>query len=73
MTKQITISSLTGSQPYHVYLCDDTFTTCASIDTINDSEIPFSFIVGSPYLSMSTVGIEVKDKNKCVIRNLVNL
>lgn len=73
MAKQITILTITGSSPYDVWICNNSFSQCVYIDTISQSQIPYSFKVPDQYLSLTQVGVEVKDFNKCIIRNTVNL
>lgn len=73
MSKQITITNLVGSEPFDVYLCDNLYNTCMYITTINNIDVPYSFLVASPYLSLTEVGVKVIDNNKCVIQNKVNI
>lgn len=73
MTKIVTITSLTGTPSYDVYLCDNTYNNCMYISTINNIDIPYSFLVTSPYLSLSEVGVKLIDNNGCEIKNKVNI
>ena len=43
MPTQITISTLTGAQPFDVYSCDATYTNCIYIATITSGQVPYSF------------------------------
>jgi hypothetical protein len=36
MTKLITITSLTGTEPYDIYLCNNSYGNCIYINTIMD-------------------------------------
>jgi hypothetical protein len=69
--KEITITDLIGTQPYTVYICDNTYNMCAYVTTINDADIPYSFLVPEPYNNLSEVGIRVLDGNNCVIKSLI--
>ena len=73
MSKIVTITSLTGSQPFDVYLCDNTYNSCMYISTINNIDVPYSFLVTLPYLSLNEVGVKVIDNNQCIIQNKVNI
>lgn len=67
MPTLLTINSITGVEPYFVYLCDQTQTTCVYIDTITNTDIPYSF---EPPPLMQTYGIyivRVIDSNPCEI------
>jgi hypothetical protein len=72
ITKQITIDTLVGAEPYYVYLCDNT-NFCMYIDTIYNSDIPYSFLVPSNFLSQSQVTVKAIDSNGCNIINTVNI
>jgi hypothetical protein len=73
MNKQITINSITGSQPYDVWICDDNYNGCVYIQRVGNIDIPFTFIVPTPFSSLIEVGIKVYDSNNCEIKNKVNL
>jgi hypothetical protein len=73
MNKQITITNLVGTEPYNVYLCDSSFGGCIYITTINDVNVPYSFLVPISYLIFTTVGVKIIDSQGCVITGLVNI
>jgi hypothetical protein len=73
MSKQITINSIVGSEPYDVYLCDDVYGGCIYSATINNSDLPFSFLVPTSFENLTTVGVKVIDDNNCEIKNTVNI
>ena len=73
MSKQVTITSLNGMGPYIVYLCDNTYSGCVYIDSINNSSIPYSFLVPTLFASLPQVGVKVVDSNGCVVQNTVNI
>jgi hypothetical protein len=66
MPTQITISTLTGAQPFDVYSCDVTYTNCIYIATITSGQVPYSFDLPFIQEGMSSVGIRVIDNNSCV-------
>ena len=67
--KQVTITNLTGSQPYSIYICNNTFTNCMYYAQINDSDIPYTFLVPSNYQSLTSVGVKAIDSKGCEIKN----
>ncbi len=71
MPLEISISSITGSSPYDIYLCDDPITTCFYIDTI--SSVPYSFNVPSIVEDYESFNLKVVDNNECVFyKNLTS-
>ena len=66
MPTQITISTLTGAQPFDVYSCDATYTNCIYIATITSGQVPYSFNLPFIQEGMASVGIQVVDNNNCV-------
>ena len=71
MPLEISISSITGSSPYDMYLCDDPITTCFYIDTI--SSVPYSFNVPSIVEDYESFNLKVVDNNECVFyKNLTS-
>jgi hypothetical protein len=73
MSKKLTITTLTGTSPFDVYLCDGTYNNCIYIDTITSLEIPYTFIVPISFENLTTVGVKVIDNVNCVIKNTVNI
>lgn len=73
MNKTVTITNLVGSEPYGIFLCNDSYTTCIYIDTINDSDIPYTFMVPPPFKSLDVVGIIAVDSNDCRIKDIITL
>jgi hypothetical protein len=67
MPTQITISTLTGAQPFDVYSCDDTYNNCIYIATITSGQVPYSFDLPFIQEGMSSVGIRVIDNIGCII------
>jgi hypothetical protein len=67
MPTQITISTLTGAQPFDVYSCDDTYNNCIYIATITSGQVPYSFDLPFIQEGMASVGIRVIDNIGCII------
>jgi hypothetical protein len=63
MPVQITISQITGSSPYDVYLCDDPITSCFYIDTI--TSIPYTFNVPAIVEDNPSFNLKIVDSNEC--------
>lgn len=72
-TKQITIDTLVGTEPFYIYLCDSGYLNCMYITTINNVDVPYTFLVPTPYLLLSEVGVKVIDSNGCNIINTINI
>ena len=66
MPTQITISTLTGAQPFDVYSCDTGYTNCIYISTITSGQVPYSFDLPFIQEGMAEVGIRVVDNNNCI-------
>ena len=71
MPTQITISTLTGAQPFDVYSCDTGYTSCIYISTINSTQLPYSFDLPFLQEGMGEVGIKVVDNNDCIVESNV--
>lgn len=73
MNKTITITNLNGTEPYDIYLCDGSYLNCIFITTINDVDIPYTFLVPAPFLPLSTVSVKAIDNVGCEIKDLINI
>lgn len=73
MPTQITISTLTGAQPFDVYSCDTGYTNCIYISTINSSQVPYNFTLPFIQEGMNAVGVKVVDNNDCIINQNISL
>ena len=65
MPTTITISNLSGSTPYDVYICSNPSTTCIYIDTI--TSVPYNFDVPLYFDNQPSYILKVIDNNDCVI------
>ena len=43
MSKYVEITSVTGSSPYNIYICDVDLISCTWITTITSGDLPYSF------------------------------
>lgn len=73
MPTQITISTLTGAQPFDVYSCDTGYTNCIYISTITSAQVPYSFDLPFIQEGMNAVGVKVVDNNDCIINQNITL
>jgi hypothetical protein len=70
MAKTVQISTITGATPFDIWVCEDCSpNSCQYIDTIETSDLPYSFILPVYYESLSTYTIRIIDNNNCVICN----
>lgn len=65
MAVQVTISSVTGTSPYDLYICASGVTSCIYIATINSA--PYVFNVPSPLDVQSELCVKLVDTNGCEI------
>lgn len=73
MSKEVTITSLSGTQPYDIYLCDNAYNNCIYITSLNNSDIPYSFILPPYFENLSQVGIKAIDHVGCIIKEVVTI
>ena len=73
MSKQITITSITGIPSYDVYVCDTGYTTCVYVATINSGDLPYPFMIPSIFSSLTNFVVKVIDDNDCVIIENINI
>lgn len=70
MPTQITINTISGVQPYDIYICDDPVTTCIYISTI--STVPYAFNVPTLLDGQSSYNLKIVDNNGCSVEeNLI--
>ena len=73
MPTNITLTTVSGSSPFHIYVCDTGFTTCIYVDTVTPIDIPYQITVPSVFSSLSSVVVNVKDSNNCSLNQTVLL
>lgn len=64
---EIEISVLAGIEPFHIYLCDQLKSTCIYIDTIFNSDIPYTFAIPPIFDGQDTFFIKAVDNNQCLL------
>jgi hypothetical protein len=73
MPTNITLSSISGSSPFNIYVCDTGYTSCIYVDTITPLDVPYVINVPVLLTSLPTVVIRVVDSNDCIINQNVTL
>lgn len=73
MPTNITLSSVSGSSPFHIYVCDTGFTTCIYVNTINPIDIPYQIQIPPLFTSLPSIVVNVKDSNNCSLNQTVLL
>ncbi len=71
MGLSITISSVTGTSPYDVYICQSDGTGCFFIDQV--TSIPYSFNIPEPYDISSSYMVKIVDGEGCIITSTQSL
>jgi len=71
MPTDVTISSLCGSSPFDVYICDTGMTTCVYVDTITSGDVPYVFEAPLVFSNLPEFNIKVVDNINCVIIDTV--
>lgn len=65
MPKYVEITSVTGSSPYNIYICDVDQVSCTWISTITSGNLPYSFELPSIFSSYSDFAVKVVDSSNC--------
>jgi hypothetical protein len=73
MPVQVTISTLSGTSPFDVYICQFNLTGCFYIDTITNASIPYTFNVPAPYDTAESYCVKIIDDLGCVISGCSNV
>jgi hypothetical protein len=73
MPTNITISNVTGAQPFDIYVCDSPITTCIYVATINTVDLPYSFDIPVIYSSLIEFAVKVVDNNDCIVIDTLNI
>lgn len=69
MSVEINITSLSGTSPFNVYVCDSGFTACFYVTSL---VAPGTFIVPAPYNNISSFGIKIIDGTSCEKTEIIN-
>jgi len=67
MPTDVTISSLSGSSPFDVYICNTSMSNCVYVDTITSGDVPYIFEVPISFSNSSEFNIKVIDNLNCLI------
>ena len=73
MPTTITVSNITGSTPFDVYLCMSGGSPCYYIKTISSGELPYDFTVPKPISDFSYYCMKVVDSNGCIITGCTSI
>ena len=65
MPTYVEISSVTGTSPYNIYICDTDLVSCTWISTITSGELPYSFELPFIYLNYPDFAVKVVDSFNC--------
>lgn len=66
----LNISQILGTPPFNVYVCDEFGSNCEFIETINESDLPFSFQLPSAFTE-SSYCVSIIDDLGCDINNCI--
>lgn len=67
MPVNLDISSITGTSPYDIYVCDTGFTSCIYISTITTGDLTYTFSVPNFLLNNTNQVLKIVDDNGCII------
>lgn len=73
MPTQITISNVTGTSPYDIYLSPVDETNYFYMDQIVSSELPYTFIVPPRLQNQKQYCLRIKDGDNCIITNCFSI
>jgi hypothetical protein len=71
MPTSITLTSVSGLSPFHIYVCDTGFTSCIYVNTVTPIDIPYQISIPPLFSSLSNVVVKVVDTNDCEIKQTV--
>ena len=71
MALSVTISSITGSSPFDIYICQSDGTGCFYINEI--SSTPYTFDIPVPYDTSTSYMVKVIDAEGCIITSTQSL
>lgn len=63
MPNNLLITSITGTPPYNLYVCDATITYCFTAGTI--TTLPYSFNIPFPLDATTPIILKIIDGNNC--------
>ena len=67
MSQLITISSINGTPPFQIFVCDFTYTYCEYVTTITDVVyLPYTLQPPIIFYNVSNLILKIIDNNNCV-------
>jgi hypothetical protein len=73
MPTTITVSDITGSTPFDVYICLSGGSPCYYITSVDGSSLPYDFTVPSPIEMFSYYCMKVVDADGCIITGCTSI
>ena len=73
MPTDITISNISGSSPFHIYVCDTGYTSCVYVSTKTSGQLPYTFEIPQVYSTLTNFIVKVVDNNHCTITNTLTV
>lgn len=73
MPTTITVSDITGSTPFDVYLCLSGGSPCYYVKSIDSGELPYDFQVPKPIQDFSYYCLKVVDSDGCIITGCTSI
>lgn len=73
MPTDITITNISGSTPFDVYVCNTGLTTCIYVSTITSGDLPYTFEIPPIYSTLTEFVIKVVDDDECIIFDTVTV
>jgi hypothetical protein len=68
MSVQVTISGITGTSPFDVYVCQTNGSGCFYVDTITTT--PYEFNIPQPYDTSLAYMLKIIDQQNCIISGI---
>ena len=73
MPTNINVSSITGQEPFDLYICDSGSTVCFYVDTIDSVDLPYIFEVPFVLSTLTSFNLQIVDDNNCFINQIINI
>jgi hypothetical protein len=73
MPTTITVSDITGSTPFDVYLCLSGGSPCYYITSVDSGDLPYDFTVPSPIEKFTYYCMKVVDSDGCIITGCTSI
>ena len=67
MPTLVTVSNITGTTPYEIYISVSGSTNYYYIDQIQSMDLPYDFILPSPLQDLNNYCLRVEDGDGCII------